>query len=200
MTTKDNVSILIDSVLYWHITDPFVAAFLVSDVRVALMERTQTTLRHILGTKLLQDAIENREQIAHEISELIEGPASAWGVRVESLLIKDMLFSQELQETLSSAAKQKRIGESKVIQARAEVDSARLMRQAADVLNTPAAMQIRWLDTMAMMARTANSKVIFMPGTSEPAVAMAGPGGVATTLPLLNPLQQTVTAEMASDM
>lgn len=59
VTTKDNVSIMIDSVLYWHILDPVTAAFLVSDVRLALMERTQTTLRQVLGTRVLQDAIES---------------------------------------------------------------------------------------------------------------------------------------------
>jgi len=68
-----------------------------------------------------------------------------------------------LQDTLSSAAQQKRIGESKVIAAQAEVDSAKLMRQAADLLNSPAAMQIRYLETMTGMARTTGSKVIFMP-------------------------------------
>jgi regulator of protease activity HflC (stomatin/prohibitin superfamily) len=82
------------------------------------------------------------------------------------MLIKDLRFSQELQESLSSAAKQKRIGESKIIAAQAEVESAKLMREASDILNTPAAMQIRYLDTLQNMAKTANSKVIFMPGES----------------------------------
>ncbi|KAI9015395.1 stomatin family protein [Hyaloraphidium curvatum] len=193
VTTKDNVSIQIDSVLFWHVVDPFTAAFLVGDLKLALVERTQTTLRSVLGTKVLQDAIENRDQIAHEISELIEGPASAWGVRVESMLIKDLVFSQELQETLSSAAKQKRIGESKVIQARAEVDAAKLMRQAADVLSTPAAMQIRYLDTLSAMARSGNSKVIFVPGSSELAAQST------TSSSHVNPLQQSITGELTNE-
>ncbi|KAJ2513277.1 hypothetical protein H4217_006426, partial [Coemansia sp. RSA 1939] len=69
----------------------------------------------------------------------------------------------ELQASLSSAATQKRIGESKVIQAKAEVDAAMLMREAAEILNTPAAMQIRTLDSLVMMAKTANTKVMFVP-------------------------------------
>ncbi|KAI8916858.1 hypothetical protein BC831DRAFT_516668 [Entophlyctis helioformis] len=111
--TKDNVSIFIDSVLYWHVVDPYVATFLVQDVRKALVERTMTTLRHVFGTRTLQDCIENRNTIAHEIHAVIGPAAQAWGVKIENILIKDLQFSQELQETLSSAAKQKRIGESK---------------------------------------------------------------------------------------
>ncbi|KAI8817310.1 stomatin family protein [Fimicolochytrium jonesii] len=161
--SKDNVLVMIDSVLYWHIIDPYTAAFLVNDVRKALVERTQTTLRQIVGARDIQTVIEQRETVAQEIQLIVEGPASTWGVKVESILIKDMNFSQELQQTLSSAAKQQRLGESKIIAARAEVESAKLMREASDILNTPAAMQIRYLETLNSMAGRADTKVIFMP-------------------------------------
>ncbi|KAJ3331754.1 hypothetical protein HDU76_002310 [Blyttiomyces sp. JEL0837] len=170
--TKDNVQVAIDSVLFWEIVDPYVSKFLVTDVRKALIERTQTTLRHIFGTRTLQDSIENRETIAHEIQDIIAEPAKAWGVQIESVLIKDLQFSKDLQETLSAAAKQKRIGESKVILAHAEVESAKLMREASDILNTPAAMQIRYLETLSQMSKAAGTKVIFMPTTSNGAPDM----------------------------
>ncbi|KAI1307871.1 hypothetical protein EDD11_004373 [Mortierella claussenii] len=161
--TKDNVNVQIDSVLYWHIVNPSQSVFGVSDVESALIERTQTTLRHILGMRVLQELIENREAIGEEIQEVIDTPARNWGVKVESVLIKDITFSKELQEAFSSAAQAKRMAESKVIGAQAEVDSAKLMRAAADILNTPAAMQIRYLETMANMAKGSNTRVIFMP-------------------------------------
>jgi len=84
-------------------------------------------------------------------------------VAIEGILIKDIIFSPEVSASLSSAAQQKRIGESKVIAARAEVDSAKLMRQAADILASPAAMQIRQLEALQQMAKSANSKVVFVP-------------------------------------
>ncbi|KAJ1555126.1 hypothetical protein HK405_003187 [Cladochytrium tenue] len=161
--TRDNVQVTIDSVLYWEIVDPYTASFLVSDVRRALIERSQTTLRHIFGGRTLQDCIEKRETIAHEIQEIIAEPARTWGVAIEAILIKDMQFSAELQDSLSAAAKQRRVGESKVIAARAEVESARLMREASDILNTPAAMQIRYLETLGLMSKQAGTKVIFVP-------------------------------------
>ncbi|KAF9949757.1 hypothetical protein BGZ70_001641 [Mortierella alpina] len=165
--TKDNVNVHIDSIIYWHIIDPVQALYGVSDVRLALVERTKTTLRHVLGAKLLQEIIENREQLAHEIQSIIDSPAKAWGVTVESILIKDIQFSKSLQESLSSAAQAKRLAESKVIHAQSEVDSAKLMRQAAEFLNTPAAMQIRYLESMASMARNSGQKTIFMPTSDD---------------------------------
>jgi len=164
--TKDNVNVHITSVIYYHIVNPYKATFGIGSVRTALIERTQTTLRHVLGARVLQDVIERREEVAQSIEEIIAGVASIWGVKVESILIKDINFSRELQDSLSMAAQSKRIGESKIIAARAEVESAKLMRQAADILASKAAMQIRYLEAMQAMAKSSNSKVIFMPSAS----------------------------------
>lgn len=165
--TKDNVNLHLTSVIYYHIISPHKAAFGISNIRQALVERTQTTLRHVIGARVLQDVIERREEIAQSIGEIIEEVASGWGVQVESMLVKDIIFSTELQDSLSMAAQAKRIGESKVIAARAEVESAKLMRQAADILSSAPAMQIRYLEAMQAMAKTANSKVIFLPATNQ---------------------------------
>ena len=112
--TKDNVNVHITSVIYYHIVNPYKATFGIGNVRQALIERTQTTLRHVLGARLLQDVIERREEIASNIEEIIAEVAVTWGVKVESILIKDIDFSRELQDSLSMAAQSKRIGESKV--------------------------------------------------------------------------------------
>jgi erythrocyte band 7 integral membrane protein len=171
--TKDNVTLHLTSVIYYHITSPHKAAFGISNVRQALVERTQTTLRHVVGARVLQDVIERREELAQSIGEIIEDVASGWGVQVESMLIKDIIFSHELQDSLSMAAQSKRIGESKIIAARAEVESAKLMRQAADILSSAPAMQIRYLEAMQAMAKSANSKVIFLPASNNQGVTQA---------------------------
>ena len=149
-------------------------------MRQALIERAQTTLRHVVGARAVQSVVTEREAIAFEIAEIVGDIADKWGVAIEGILIKDIIFSPEVSASLSSAAQQKRIGESKVIAARAEVDSARLMRQAADILASPAAMQIRQLEARTFdvileslffltsfpvqsMAKSASSKVIFVP-------------------------------------
>ncbi|RKP27763.1 band 7 family-domain-containing protein [Syncephalis pseudoplumigaleata] len=178
--TKDNVYITIDCVVYWHIVDVYRATYGVAELEKALLERAQTSLRAILGGRSLQDCIENRESIGQSLGAMLEEPAASWGIRVENTLIKDLQFSRELQQSLSSAATQKRVGESKVIAAKAEVDAAKLMREASEILNTPAAMQIRYLDTMAQMSKSGQTKVIFMPVPGpDPQAGMDG-SAVAT--------------------
>jgi len=161
--TRDNVDVEIDSVIYFQITNPYRAAFGISDLRQALSERAQTTLRHVVGARAVQSVVTEREAIAFEIAEIVGDVADKWGVSIEGILIKDIIFGAEVAASLSSAAQQKRIGESKVIAARAEVDAARLMRQAADILASPAAMQIRQLEALQTMAKTAGTKVVFVP-------------------------------------
>lgn len=183
--TKDNVTLNLTSVIYYRITSPQKAAFGISNIRQALIERTQTTLRHIVGARVLQDVIERREEVTEAIREIIEDVAAGWGVQVESILMKDIVFSNELQESLSMAAQAKRIGESKVITARAEVESAKLMRQAADILSSAPAMQIRYLEAMQAMAKTASSKVIFLPATNQTMqsqMAMLGHSGEGSNI------------------
>ncbi|KAH8827914.1 hypothetical protein DL96DRAFT_1555489 [Flagelloscypha sp. PMI_526] len=161
--TRDNVNVEIDSVIYFQIVNPYRAAFNITDLRQALIERAQTTLRHVVGARAVQSVVTEREAIAFEISEILSDVSDKWGVAIEGILIKDIIFSAEVSASLSSAAQQKRLGESKVIAARAEVEAARLMRQAADILASPAAMQIRQLEALQQMAKSADSKVVFVP-------------------------------------
>ncbi|KAF9000201.1 hypothetical protein BDQ17DRAFT_1359799 [Cyathus striatus] len=179
--TRDNVNVEIDSVIYFQICNPYRAAFGITDLRQALIERAQTTLRHVVGARAVQSVVTEREAIAFEIAEIVGDVADKWGVAIEGILIKDIIFSPEVSASLSSAAQQKRIGESKVIAARAEVDAARLMRQAADILASPAAMQIRQLEALQQMAKSANSKVVFVPMQLQSDVMSqlnnAGPSG-----------------------
>ncbi|KAI8641481.1 hypothetical protein BD408DRAFT_418104 [Parasitella parasitica] len=162
--TKDNVSVNLESVIYWHVVDPYQAVYGVSDVNHALIERASTSLRDVCGGHSVQDLIENREAISEELHEIIGPIAKSWGVKIESTLVKDITLSQQLQESLSSAAQAKRLGESRVITSKAEVEAAKLMRDAADILNTPAAIQIRYLETLQAMSRNGSGpKTIFVP-------------------------------------
>ncbi|GAA5979669.1 hypothetical protein JCM10908_003005 [Rhodotorula pacifica] len=161
--TKDNLQAQIESVIVWQVTNPYRAAFGVSDVRRALIERAQTTLRDVVGGRNLQSVLTEREAVAAEIEEIVEHVSEKWGVRVESILIKDIVIPPDLQSSLSAAAQQRRLGEAKVLAAGAEVDAARLMREAADILSSPAALQIRQLESLQAIAKTTGTKVLFVP-------------------------------------
>ena len=99
--TKDNVTLSIDSVIYWEITDPYTAIYLVANVEMALVQRAQTTLRQVIGNRTLQQTIEQREEIGEEIKIDIEANEKSWGVNVESILISDIVLGKEIMENIS---------------------------------------------------------------------------------------------------
>ncbi|CUM66285.1 uncharacterized protein PRCAT00003947001 [Priceomyces carsonii] len=165
--TRDNVSVIITSVVYYNIIDPQKAIYSIDNIHSAIMERTQTTLRDVIGCRVLQDVVEKREEIAESIEHVIAKTAFDWGVNIESILIKDLTLPDKVQSSLSMAAEAKRIGEGKIINAKAEVESAKLMRKAADILASKPAMQIRYLDAIQNMAKSPGTRVIFMPSAQE---------------------------------
>ncbi|KAI8333734.1 hypothetical protein BC941DRAFT_357847, partial [Chlamydoabsidia padenii] len=162
--TKDNVSISIGSVLFWHIIDPYEAHFGVSNVQFALIERARTSLRDVCGSHFLQDLIENRDIVSAEIKKIIDPVAQHWGVKIEAILVKDITFSEQLMESLASAAMAARSGEARVITSKAEVEVAELLKQSSEILSTKAAFQLRYLETLVAMSRAGKGpKTLFMP-------------------------------------
>ncbi|CAO3597739.1 unnamed protein product [Absidia cylindrospora] len=161
--TKDNVSIAIESVVFWHIVDPYESHFGVTDVEFALIERARTSLRDVCGSHFLQDLIENRDVVSAEIKKIIDPIAQKWGVKIEATLVKDITFSQQLAESLASAAMASRLGEARVITSKAEVEVAELLKQSSEILSTKAAFQLRYLETLVAMSKAGQGpKTLFM--------------------------------------
>lgn len=165
--TRDNLSVQVTSVVYYNIIDPQKAIFSISDIHSAINERTQNTMRDVIGNRVLQDVVEKREEIAESIEAIIAKTAAEWGVNIESILIKDLTLPPSVQESFAKAAEARRIGEAKIINAKAEVESAKQMRKASDILSSPAALQIRYLDALQNMSRNPGTRVIFMPSADS---------------------------------
>lgn len=161
--TADNLTINIDCVLGYKIVNIEKAVFDVKDVQHTLIQFTYTTLRDVIGTKTLQECLGARDRIAVDIKELVSEPAKTWGVEIESMRFKDIHIPEAMQNSLSAAAIATRNAEAKIISAKADVSAAELMRKAADILDSEAAMQIRYLETITQMSKSNNTKVIFLP-------------------------------------
>ncbi|CAO3597742.1 unnamed protein product [Absidia cylindrospora] len=168
--TKDNVSIAIESVVFWHIVDPYESHFGVTDVEFALIERARTSLRDVCGSHFLQDLIENRDVVSAEIKKIIDPIAQKWAT-----LVKDITFSKQLMESLALAAMATQLGEAKVITSKAEVEVAELLKQSSEILSTKAAFQLRYLETLVAMSKAGQGpKTLFMPLPSSGGPASLG--------------------------
>ena len=161
--TKDNCFVQIDSVINYQVEDVFKAIYCIKNVDQAIITQVKSNLRTTISSRTFQDALDHRSEISAEIKKVLTDKMVNWGILVESVQIEDIIISHELQITLSSAAKATRFAESKIISAKADVESAQLMKAAADLLSTPAAMQIRTLETLTTFAKSDNCKVIIVP-------------------------------------
>jgi len=165
--TKDNLPIQIDGCVYYKVIDNkqdiIQAQFGVYDVKMAVDELAHSTLRLVFGQHTLQECLEKRKDFAKEMVSIIGNQAKGWGIYIQDIQIIDILIPKHIQDLLASGATAQREAEAQIIMARASVQSAQLMREAADQLATPAAMQIRMLETYKVLAESDNAKIIFMP-------------------------------------
>lgn len=161
--TKDNVTAQIDGSVYYKIVDSYMGTFSVMGLSTCLNQLALSALRACFAKHTLQDCLEHRDRLSAEIQKYMIEHIGEWGIEVSSIVIKDIHVSEEMQRHLSSAASAQREAAARVIEARGEVEAAKLYREAADCLNTPAALQIRYLETLKEMASNPGTRVIFVP-------------------------------------
>lgn len=161
--TQDNVTALIDGSVYYRIDDTYKATFSITGLYQSINQLSLSALRSCFALHSLQDCLQHRDRLANEIKKYIAEHIGDWGIEVCSIVIKDIMLSEDMQRHLSAKATAEREAAAKVIDAKGDVDAAKLLREAADTLNTPAALQIRYLETMKAMASNPGTKVIFVP-------------------------------------
>lgn len=165
--TKDNLNVVIDAVIYYEIVDTYKSQFKIGNMNMALMELAMTVLRDTFGTVTMQQALEERDRVGGILASEMNEVTCAWGVNVHRVLIQEIDLTEDLKIALSTAVTAKRNAEAKIIGAQADVRAARLMRTTADMLDTPAAMQIRYLESLKQLGNTGNPKVMFFPSNTS---------------------------------
>ena len=150
----------LDCVVYYKIVTPRESHYNMQDIRHSVEELALSTVRAVCGHYTLQELLEKRAEVVQNIEDYVETIIYDWGIEIENCNIKDITMSNDIQSTLSSAAKEKRLAEGKIISAQSDLMSAKLMREAADLMSSDAAMQIRYLETVKKVSN--NSKVILL--------------------------------------
>lgn len=161
--TKDNITAVIDGSVYYKIVDSYTTTFTITGLQSCLNQLALSALRACFANHTLQDSLEHRDRLAAEIQRYMVEHIGCWGIEVSSTVIKDIKLSQDMQHHLSAKASAEREAAAKVIEAQGDVDAAKLFREAADTLNTPAALQIRYLETLKTMAANPGTRVMFVP-------------------------------------
>jgi len=160
--TKDNVSIDIAAVAYYHIVDPNKAVVAVADVTYAVNQISQTTVRNIVGQFQLDQLLSQTAQINAQIKEVIDTHTEPWGAQVTAVEIKDITLPDNMQRAMAKEAEAERERRAKIVAAEGEMQASTKLAEAADIMSAhPVALQLRTLQTMAEISVEKNSTIIF---------------------------------------
>ena len=160
--TRDNVSVKVNAVLYFRVLHPEKSVIQVENYLYGTSQLAQTTLRSVCGQAELDELLAEREEINRKLQEIIDLQTEPWGVKVRSVEVKQIDLPQEMQRAMAKQAEAEREKRAKVIHAEGEAQAAQRLSEAAQVLSSsPAALQLRYLQTLAEIATEHSSSIIF---------------------------------------
>ncbi len=179
--SKDNVSVKVNAVLYFRVVDPEKAIIQVEDFLMATSQLAQTTLRAVLGKHDLDEMLSEREKLNLDIQKILDAQTDAWGVKVANVEIKHIDLNENMIRAIARQAEAERERRAKVIHAEGEKQAAVALIEAAEMLaREPAAMQLRYLQTLTQVANDRTSTIVF-PVPSEILKALVPGGGSPPT-------------------
>jgi regulator of protease activity HflC (stomatin/prohibitin superfamily) len=160
--TRDNVTVKVNAVIYFRVISANQAVVQVENYLYATSQIAQTTLRSILGQQELDELLAEREKLNQALQQVIDRQTEPWGVKVSTVEVKNVDLPQEMQRAIARQAEAERERRAKVINAEGEYQAAaRLTEAAAVIAREPAALQLRYLQTLAEIATENNSTTIF---------------------------------------
>jgi len=160
--TRDNISIKVNAVLYMRVKDPVKAVIGVENYLYATSQLAQTTLRSVLGETELDELLANREKINSILKQIIDQRSEDWGIEMSAVEVKDVDLPPEMKRAMARQAEAERERRAKVINAEGELQASEKLAQAAAIIGRePAAIQLRYLQTVTEIASEKNSTTIF---------------------------------------
>jgi regulator of protease activity HflC (stomatin/prohibitin superfamily) len=160
--TRDNVSVKVNAVLYFRVVDPQRAIIQVENFLGATSQLAQTTLRAVLGKHELDELLSERERMNLDIQKILDAQTDGWGIKVTNVEIKHVDLSENMVRAIARQAEAERERRAKVIHAEGELQASQQLAQAAEILGRqPQALQLRYLETLTVIAADKNSTIVF---------------------------------------
>ncbi|AUN93805.1 slipin family protein [Pseudazoarcus pumilus] len=160
--SRDNVSVKVNAVLYFRVIDPEKAIIQVEHYFEATSQLAQTTLRAVLGKHELDEMLSEREKLNNDVQEILDSQTDAWGIKVANVEIKHIDLNDTMVRAIARQAEAERERRAKVIHADGEKQAAQALMEAAEMLSRePAAMQLRYLQTLTQVAGDKSSTLVF---------------------------------------
>ena len=160
--SRDNVTLKVNAVLYFRVVDPQKAVIQVENFLAATSQLAQTTLRAVLGKHALDEMLSERERLNLDLQKILDSQTDAWGIKVANVEIKHVDLNESMIRAIARQAEAERERRAKVIHAEGELQASEKLAQAAEVLaRQPQALQLRYLETLTVIAADKNSTIVF---------------------------------------
>jgi regulator of protease activity HflC (stomatin/prohibitin superfamily) len=193
--TRDNVPARVNAVVYFRVVDPNKSVIEIENHVLATSQISQTTLRSVLGQKDLDNLLTNREEINEELQTIIDEQTDPWGIKVSVVEVKDVEIPQQMQRAMARQAESERERRAKIIAAEGEYQASERLRQAADRLESPTALQLRLFQTMGEIAVNQNSTIILPIPIDLLKPYLSGPDGSGDGYARKSPREEELEAE-----
>jgi regulator of protease activity HflC (stomatin/prohibitin superfamily) len=162
VVSRDNVTVKVSAVVYYRVIEPRLAIVEVNNFRYATSQLAQTTLRSVLGEVELDELLSQREKLNNRLQELLDERTSPWGVKVTMVEVKQVDLPEQMIRALARQAEAERERRAKIIHAEGEYSAAEKLAMAAEVIQRqPAALQLRYLQTLVEIGAEKNSTIVF---------------------------------------
>ncbi len=160
--TRDNVSVKVNAVLYFRVSDPAMAILEIEDYLFATSQLAQTTLRSVIGQAELDELLAERDAINRQLQEIIDDQTEPWGIKVRAVELKQIDLPPDMQRAMAKQAEAEREKRAKIIHSEGEAQAAVRLAEASRILSTePAALQLRYLQTLSEIANENCSSIVF---------------------------------------
>jgi len=161
--TRDNVSVKVNAVIYYKVSDANKAVIEVEDFRYAISQYAQTTMRNIVGEVTLDELLSSRDKIADRIREIVDKETDAWGLKVQNVELKDVSLPAEMERTIGKQAEAEREKRAVIINSEGELAASENISKAAEMLSkTPGALHLRTLQSINDMSSDQSNTVVYM--------------------------------------
>lgn len=176
--SRDNVSVKVNAVVYFRVVDPQKAIIQVENFLMATSQLAQTTLRAVLGKHELDEMLAEREKLNLDVQQILDAQTDSWGIKVANVEIKHVDLNESMVRAIARQAEAERERRAKVIHAEGEKQAAQALMEAAQMLSRePAAMQLRYLQTLTQVAGDKSSTLVFPVPVDLLSALTSRPGG-----------------------
>lgn len=160
--SRDNVTLKVNAVLYFRVVDPQRAVIQVENFLNATSQLAQTTLRAVLGKHTLDEMLSERERLNLDLQKILDTQTDAWGIKITNVEIKHVDLNETMIRAIARQAEAERERRAKVIHAEGELQASVKLAEAAEILaKQPQALQLRYLETLTVIAADKNSTIVF---------------------------------------